>query len=110
MDIAFIGLGNMGGPMALNLHKAGHAVRAFDLSAAACDRLRADGVPVAASAAEAAAGAEVVVSMLPASAHVESLYLGGAGLLAQLAAGTLLVDCSTISAATAHPQRAARPG
>ena len=102
MEIAFIGLGNMGGPMAINLHKAGHAVRAFDLSAAACDRLRADGVPVAASATEAAAGAEVVVSMLPASAHVESLYLGDAGLLAQLAAGTLLIDCSTISAATAR--------
>ncbi len=102
MDIAFIGLGNMGGPMALNLHRAGHAVRAFDLSAAACDRLRADGVPVAASAAEAAAGAEVFVSMLPASAHVESLYLGEAGLLARLAAGTLVVDCSTISAATAR--------
>ncbi|KQM75447.1 3-hydroxyisobutyrate dehydrogenase [Xylophilus sp. Leaf220] len=107
MDIAFIGLGNMGGPMALNLHKAGHDVRAFDLSAAACDRLRADGVPVAALAAEAAAGAEVVVSMLPASAHVESLYLGDAGLLAQLAAGTLLVDCSTISAATARAVAAA---
>ena len=102
MDIAFIGLGNMGGPMAVNLHKAGHAVRAFDLSAAACDRLRADGVPVAASAAEAAAGAGVVISMLPASAHVESLYLGDGGLLAQLAAGTLLIDCSTISAATAR--------
>ncbi|MFE8644807.1 3-hydroxyisobutyrate dehydrogenase [Sphingomonas sp. NCPPB 2930] len=102
MDIAFIGLGNMGGPLALNLHRAGHAVRAFDLSAAACDRLQADGVPVAASAAEAAAGAEVVVSMLPASAHVESLYLGEAGLLARLAAGTLVVDCSTISAATAR--------
>ena len=102
MDIAFIGLGNMGGPMAVNLHKAGHAVRAFDLSAAACDRLRAEGVPVAASAAEAAAGAGVVISMLPASAHVESLYLGDGGLLAQLAAGTLLIDCSTISAATAR--------
>ncbi|PZQ75649.1 MAG: 3-hydroxyisobutyrate dehydrogenase [Variovorax paradoxus] len=89
MKIAFIGLGNMGGPMALNLHKAGHIVAAFDLSAAACEALRAQGVAIAASAAEAVQGAEVVVSMLPASQHVESLYLGEQGLLAKIAPGTL---------------------
>ncbi|WP_234191949.1 3-hydroxyisobutyrate dehydrogenase [Pseudacidovorax sp. NFM-22] len=102
MKIAFIGLGNMGGPMALNLHKAGHAVSAFDLSAAACDALRGQGVAIAASASAAVSGAEVVVSMLPASAHVESLYLGEAGLLAQIAPGTLVIDSSTIAAATSR--------
>ena len=102
MKIAFIGLGNMGGPMALNLHKAGHAVSAFDLSAAACDALRAQGVAIAASAAQAAQGAEVVVSMLPASQHVESLYLGEGGLLTQMATGTLVIDSSTIAAATSR--------
>ncbi|WP_295547747.1 3-hydroxyisobutyrate dehydrogenase [uncultured Pseudacidovorax sp.] len=102
MKIAFIGLGNMGGPMALNLHKAGHAVSAFDLSAAACDALRTQGVTIAASASAAVSGAEVVVSMLPASAHVESLYLGEGGLLAQIAPGTLVIDSSTIAAATSR--------
>jgi 3-hydroxyisobutyrate dehydrogenase len=102
MKIAFIGLGNMGGPMALNLHKAGHAVAAFDLSAAACDALRAQGVAIAASAAESVQGAEVVVSMLPASQHVESLYLGEQGLLAKIAPGTLVIDSSTIAAATSR--------
>src|SRR5450830_1279243 len=71
MKIAFIGLGNMGGPMALNLKKAGHEVQAFDLSKPACE-------------------------------HVESLYLGESGLLAQLPAGTLVIDCSTIAAASAQ--------
>ena len=103
MKIAFIGLGNMGGPMALNLHKAGYQLSAFDLSAAACEVLRAAGVSIAASAAEALTGAEVVVSMLPASQHVEALYLGGEGkpgLLEKIAAGTLVIDSSTIAAAT----------
>ncbi|WP_038203425.1 3-hydroxyisobutyrate dehydrogenase [Xenophilus azovorans] len=102
MKIAFIGLGNMGGPMALNLHKAGHALAAFDLSTAACEAVRAQGVAVAASAAEAVQGAEVVVSMLPASQHVESLYLGEGGLLAKIAPGTLVIDSSTIAAASSR--------
>ena len=67
MKIAFIGLGNMGGPMAHNLHKAGHEVRAFDLSQPARDKLAADGVPIATDAKAAEYGAEVVISMLPAS-------------------------------------------
>lgn len=103
--IAFIGLGHMGGPMALNLHKAGHAVAAFDLSAEACARLQAEGVAVAASASAAADGAAVVVTMLPASRHVESLYLGSGdapGLLAALPAGTLVIDSSTIAPASAR--------
>ena len=100
--IAFIGLGNMGGPMAHNLHKAGHEVRAFDLSAPARDKMAADGVPVAADAAAAVQGAQVVISMLPASQHVEGLFLGAGNLLAQLPAGTLVIDCSTIAAATSR--------
>ena len=100
--IAFIGLGNMGGPMAANLHKAGHRVTAFDLSAEALAKAREQGVGTAASAAEAIEGASVVVSMLPASRHVEALFLGNDGLLAKLAAGTLVIDCSTIAPASAQ--------
>ena len=105
MKIAFIGLGNMGGPMALNLQKAGHTVSAFDLSSQACAKFAADGLAIAASAAGTLDGAEVVVSMLPASAHVEGLYLGsdGApGLMEQIAPGTLVIDSSTIAAATSR--------
>lgn len=98
--IAFLGLGNMGGPMAVNLHKAGFAVSAFDLSAEACAKVREQGVAIAASAAAAVDGAQVVISMLPASRHVESLYLGDDGLLAKLPAGTLVIDSSTIAPAT----------
>ena len=104
MKIAFIGLGNMGGPMALNLHKAGFTVSAFDLSKEACEKLAADGLAIAESAVTAVNGADVVVSMLPASQHVESLYLGGGdgktGLLEHIRAGVLVIDSSTIAAAT----------
>lgn len=102
MKIAFIGLGNMGGPMAMNLLKAGHSLSAFDLSADACKKFAADGLPIAASAAATVEGAEVVISMLPASAHVEGLYLGAEGLLEKIAAGTLVIDSSTIAAATSR--------
>ena len=101
-SIAFIGLGNMGGPMAANLHKAGHRVTAFDLSADALAKAREQGVQIAASAAEAVEGATAVVAMLPASRHVEALFLGSDGLLAKLAAGTLVIDCSTIAPASAQ--------
>ena len=101
-SIAFIGLGHMGGPMAANLHKAGHRVTAFDLSADALAKAREQGLLVAASAAEAVEGAQVVVSMLPASRHVESLFLGDDGLLARLAPNTLVIDCSTIAPASAQ--------
>ena len=94
--IAFIGLGNMGGPMARNLLKAGHAVRAFDLSKPATDAAKAAGAQIAASTHEAVQGAEVVISMLPAGAHVRSVYLGNDGVLATAAKGALLIDCSTI--------------
>ncbi len=105
MKIAFIGLGNMGGPMALNLKKAGHEVRGFDLSKPACEKLAADGLGIAGSTSEAIAGAEIVISMLPASQHVESLYLGSdgkPGLMEQIPAGTLVIDSSTIAAATSR--------
>ncbi len=105
MQIAFIGLGNMGGPMALNLQKAGHDVRAFDLSKPACDKCAADGLKIAQDAAAAVQGAEVVISMLPASQHVEALFLGRdgqPGLLASTAKGALVIDSSTIAAATSQ--------
>ncbi len=101
LTIAFIGLGNMGLPMAANLAKAGHRVTAFDLSADAVAKARTQGLQIAASAAEAVEGADVVVSMLPASRHVESLFLGDDGLLSRLASGALVIDCSTIAPASA---------
>lgn len=105
--VAFIGLGNMGGPMAVNLHKAGYAVSAFDLSADALAKVSEAGVTAAASARAAAEGAQVVISMLPASRHVEALYLGDDGLLPHLAEGTLVIDCSTIAPASAQKVAAA---
>ncbi len=105
MKIAFIGLGNMGGPMALNLLKAGHEIQAFDLSKPACDKLAADGVAIAASANAAVQGAEAIITMLPASQHVEALFLGSngqSGLLAHIAKGALVIDSSTIAAATSQ--------
>ena len=109
-NIAFIGLGNMGLPMAANLARAGHAVTAFDLSAGAAGQARSQGLRVAASAAEAVEGATVVVSMLPASRHVESLFLGETGLLGKLGAGTLVIDCSTIAPASAKKVAEAATG
>ncbi|BEP36187.1 3-hydroxyisobutyrate dehydrogenase [Variovorax sp. V59] len=106
MKIAFIGLGHMGGPMALNLRKAGFAVKAFDLSDEACKKYAAEGLAIAASAAESVTDADVVISMLPASAHVEGLFLGSGGskpgLLDSIRAGTLVIDSSTIAAATSR--------
>ena len=105
MQIAFIGLGHMGGPMALNLHKAGHSVEAFDLSQEACAKLQAEGLSIAASAQAAVQGAQVVLTMLPASAHVEGLFLGKdstGGLLQQIAPGALVIDSSTIAAVTSQ--------
>jgi 3-hydroxyisobutyrate dehydrogenase len=105
-SVAFIGLGNMGGPMATNLLKAGHAVVVFDLSPAACAQLQAAGAAVAGSAAEAAVGKDYVISMLPAGKHVAATYLGAdlndSGLLSKLDRSTTILDCSTIDAATAR--------
>lgn len=100
--IAFIGLGHMGGPMAANLVRNGYPVTAFDLSEAALSAARAAGVTVAPSAAAAVEGASAVISMLPASSHVEALFLGDQGLLSHIGAGALVIDCSTIAPASAQ--------
>jgi 3-hydroxyisobutyrate dehydrogenase len=100
MKIAFIGLGNMGGGMAANLAKAGHEVRAFDLSEEALTRAVEAGCARAASAAEAVTGAESVVTMLPAGKHVAGVY--ESDVFPNAAPGTLLLDCSTIDVATAR--------
>ena len=92
--VAFIGLGNMGGPMAANLVKAGHAVIGFDLVAEALAQAKAAGVTIATDAAGAVAGADVVITMLPGGAHVLGAYRDG--LLAAAAPGTLFIDSSTI--------------
>lgn len=94
---AFIGLGNMGGPMAGNLAKAGYAVAAFDLSEAARARAVEAGCRAAGSIAEAVTGADMVLSMLPTDAHVLAAYLGEGGVCAHAPASALLIDCSTIS-------------
>ena len=97
--VAFIGLGNMGGGMAANLAKAGHDVHAFDLSSDAMDRAKAKGCTPAASPADALAGAEAVVTMLPAGRHVADVYHTAVLLSAPKIA--ILMDCSTIDVATA---------
>ena len=97
--IGFIGLGNMGGGMAANLAKAGHDVHAFDLSAEALDKAKSAGCLTVGSAAEAAQGAEAIVTMLPAGRHVAQVY--DEAIFGAAAPGTLLLDCSTIDVATA---------
>ena len=105
--IAFIGLGNMGGPMAANLLKAGHRVTVFDLMPDAVKQLTDAGANSAATAADAASNVDVVVTMLPAGRHVEMVYLGDKGLLNIVKPTTLLLDSSTIDAATARKVAAA---
>ena len=97
--IGFIGLGNMGAPMAANLVRAGHAVRGFDPVPAARDAAAAAGVSIAGSAADAVSAAEIVITMLPAGPHVLAAY---ADLVAAARAGTLFIDCSTIDIADAR--------
>ncbi|PXF29897.1 3-hydroxyisobutyrate dehydrogenase [Pokkaliibacter plantistimulans] len=99
--IGFIGLGNMGGPMAVNLVKAGHNVTVFDLFPDAMARVVDAGARAAASAKEAVTGAEIVISMLPAGKHVESLFVSGDGLFDVISKGALVIDSSTIDADTA---------
>ncbi|MXO74875.1 3-hydroxyisobutyrate dehydrogenase [Altererythrobacter aerius] len=100
MKIAFIGLGNMGGGMAANLVKAGHEVRAFDLSQDALDRAGEHGCTTAASVAEAVTDADAVVSMLPNGQIVLSAYTGE--VFGAASGGAILLDCSTIDVATAR--------
>ena len=107
MKIAFIGTGNMGLPMALNLKKAGHDVTVFDLSAPARDKAESQGLKVAATLKETIAQAEVIISMLPASKHVEDLFTAPEGVLSQAPAHCFLIDCSTIAPETARRVQAA---
>jgi 3-hydroxyisobutyrate dehydrogenase len=100
--LAFIGLGNMGGPMAANLVKAGHKVVAFDLVDASRNQAKSDGASIAESAAGSVKGADVVITMLPAGKHVLSVW---GDVIASMAKGALIIDCSTIdveSAKQAH--------
>ncbi|MGO3058462.1 MAG: 3-hydroxyisobutyrate dehydrogenase [Halomonas sp.] len=101
--VAFIGLGNMGGPMAANLVKAGYTVRAFDLSEAALEAAQSQGCEVASSAREASAEADFIISMLPAGKHVKALYVDGdVPLFDVVQQSALIIDCSTIDADTAR--------
>jgi 3-hydroxyisobutyrate dehydrogenase len=98
--VAVLGLGHMGGPMAVNLVRAGYRVAGFDVVPAAAQAAREHGVPVVTSAAEAVAGADVVLTMFPSGRHVLDAYRGSAGqpgLLAAAAPGTMFLDCSTIN-------------
>jgi 3-hydroxyisobutyrate dehydrogenase len=94
--IGFIGLGNMGGPMAKNLLKAGHKLQGFDLVAKSLEEAVAAGASKADSPAKAVEGADVIVTMLPAGKHVREVYQGPGGIIAAAKKGALLIDCSTI--------------
>src|SRR3954454_12849840 len=101
--IAFIGLGNMGGPMAANLVKAGHKVVGFDLVKISLDQAKADGASIADSAAAAVKGSEVVITMLPAGKHVVSVW---SDVIPSAAKGALMIDCSTIDVESARQAHA----
>lgn len=100
MKVAFIGLGNMGAPMALNLLKAGHALTVHDLNAQAVERLVAAGARPCQSPAEAAGSAHLVLTMLPAPQHVDKVLTGDQGVLGAIQRGVPIVDCSTIDPAS----------
>lgn len=106
-DIGFIGLGNMGAPMAANLLKAGHRVSAWDIVPGPVAALAEKGGRAAASAAEAVAAGEIVITMLPAGPQVREVYLGNGGVLGRAARDALLIDCSTIDVETARAVAAA---
>lgn len=108
MNIGFIGLGNMGGPMALNLLKAGHQLTVFDLVPASVQVLIDAGAhAVHSPAAVARSDAELIITMLPAARHVKAVYLGEDGLLAHVTRGVRLIDSSTIDPMTAREVAAA---
>ncbi|MGB5918784.1 3-hydroxyisobutyrate dehydrogenase [Arcobacter sp.] len=98
--IAFIGLGNMGEPMAINLIKSGHKLKVFDLAAEPLKRTEKLGATIAKTAGECVEDAEFVISMLPAGKHVEGLYLGETNLLEKVSKDCIVIDCSTIDVAT----------
>lgn len=97
MSVAFIGLGNMGSGMCLNLIMAGYDVTVFDISKTAVDDMVSNGARRADSVAEAARGSSIVVSMLPAGDHVLDVYFGKDGVTGSASPGALFIDCSTIS-------------
>ena len=102
-NIAFIGLGNMGGPMAINLVKAGHEVNVFDLSETAVAEVVKQGASASESAIECVKDAQFVISMLPAGKHVDAVYLSAeTGLVNYIAKGSTVIDSSTIDAATSR--------
>ncbi|MEF9899101.1 MAG: 3-hydroxyisobutyrate dehydrogenase [Pseudomonas sp.] len=107
MRIAFIGLGNMGAPMARNLIKAGHQLQLFDLNKTVLAELAELGAQISSSPRDAAQQSELVITMLPAAAHVRGVYLNEDGVLAGVGAGTPVVDCSTIDPQTARDVAAA---
>lgn len=107
IDVAFLGLGNMGLPMALNLVKAGVSVSGHDLVATNVEKFVAGGGRAAGDSLKAIAAAKTVITMLPASKHVESAYLGDNGIIAHAAKGALLIDCSTIAPDSARKVAAA---
>jgi 3-hydroxyisobutyrate dehydrogenase len=100
--IGFIGLGNMGLPMAQNLIKAGHQVEGVDVDPTAVEKLKASGGVSVETAKIAAARADVVITMLPSGKEVREVYLGAGGIIEDANAGTLLIDCSTIDVETAR--------
>src|SRR6187551_3817701 len=100
--IGFIGLGNMGLPMAQNLLKAGHQVEGVDVNPAAIEKLKAAGGASVEAAKGAASRADVVITMLPSGKQVREVYLGPSGIIENANAGTLLIDCSTIDVETAR--------
>ena len=105
--VAFIGLGNMGAPMAQNLLKAGFKLSVFDLVAESVAQLVKAGASAASSASDAVKDVDVVITMLPASKHVEGIYLGSDGLLAKIPSKAWIIDCSTIAADSARKVAAA---
>src|ERR1041384_1150900 len=105
--IGFIGLGNMGLPMAQNLIKAGHSVQGFDVTKSQVETLAKSGGAAVPNVKAAVSGAEIVITMLPAGQHVRDVYLGADGVLAAAAPGTLLIDSSTIDVESARAVAAA---
>jgi 3-hydroxyisobutyrate dehydrogenase len=105
--IGFVGLGNMGGPMAANLVKAQHRIEGYDVVAGAAARLAESGGHAVANIAAAAAAGDVVITMLPAGPQVREVYFGPDGILAHARPGALLIDCSTIDVETARAVAAA---
>jgi 3-hydroxyisobutyrate dehydrogenase len=105
--IGFIGLGNMGLPMAVNLIKAGHQVEGVDINPASIEKLKAAGGTNAEFVKVAASRADVVITMLPAGKHAREVYLGAGGIIENANPGTLLIDCSTIDVDTARAVAAA---